>query len=658
MDFFSEQDRARRNTGRLVILLILAVAGLVAVTTLVVAVALFFMGVSSQPSPQAAQALQTVELSAEGILSALSLELVAGVAAVVISLVVLGSLFKQMQLNRGGSAVAEALGGRQINSSTQDDEERRILNVVEEMALASGTPVPPVYVLEDDSINAFAAGYRPDNAVIGITRGAIHNLTRQELQGVVAHEFSHILHGDMRLNMRLISILHGILVIGLVGSTMLRSMRYRRFGGRGRQGNSALAVLSIGALLMLIGYIGTFFGNLIKSAVSRQREYLADASAVQFTRDPQSIGGALIKIGAHASGSRLEAAQADEFSHMFFGQGVKLSFNRMMATHPPVEDRIQRVMPDWDGRFRVRWPERGDVDSPERASGGSPAASSGQATALGALALTGKSAREAIEAMGQPGSEHLAYARQALADMPDTLREAAHDPSAARALIYGLLLSPNRTIRTEQLRALQEAAQADVFRELKRLGKTVLALDRRLRLPLVELALPALKSMSDKQLATFRGCLDLLIRADGEVSLFEWSLYQILLHNLDTRAPGPASKKLQDTQRECTLLLNVLAQAGQDDEASVREALKEAEKELPFSLARLTPEHFGISALNGAVSRLRRLKPLQKPALLKAMARSIEHNGRVSAAEAELFRAVADVLDCPMPPLLEERFEL
>ncbi|MCH8551399.1 MAG: M48 family metallopeptidase, partial [Natronospirillum sp.] len=352
MDFFTEQDRARRKTGRLVLLLILATAALIAVTTLVIAVAIYFMGLSQQPSTQAVN----LDLSPEGVLSALSVELVAGVAAVVLSLVVLGSLFKHLQLNRGGRAVAEALGGRLISGNTDDPDEKRILNVVEEMSLASGMPVPPVYVLDDDSINAFAAGYRADDAVIGITRGSISNLTRPELQGVVAHEFSHILHGDMRLNMRLVSILHGILVIGLLGSTLLRSMRYRRFGGRGRQDNSAVAILSIGALLTAIGYAGVFFGNLIKSAVSRQREYLADASAVQFTREPQGIGGALVKIGAHSKGSRLEAAQANEFSHMFFGQGVKLGFNRMMATHPPVEDRIKRVMPGWDGRFRVTWP--------------------------------------------------------------------------------------------------------------------------------------------------------------------------------------------------------------------------------------------------------------------------------------------------------------
>mgnify|MGYP003676758123 FL=1 len=254
MDFFTAQDNARRKTGRLVVLMVLAVLALIAVTTLAITIALHLMGEQS--------ATQT-NLSAQGMWSALSIELVTGVAIAVLAVVVLGGLFKRSQLRRGGRVVAEALGGREINLNTRDADERRILNVVEEMAIASGTPVPSVYVLEEESINAFAAGYQTNDAVIGITRGTIRNLTRDELQGVVAHEFSHILHGDMRLNMRLISILHGILIIGLLGGTLLRSMRFRRVGG-GKRDNSGAVVLALGAALMLIGYAGTFFGNLIK----------------------------------------------------------------------------------------------------------------------------------------------------------------------------------------------------------------------------------------------------------------------------------------------------------------------------------------------------------------------------------------------------------
>lgn len=649
MDFFTAQDRARRNTGRLVVLMVLAVIALITVTTLAIAIALHLMGGQS--------ATQT-NLSTQGVWSALSIELVSGVAIGVLAVVVLGGLFKRSQLRRGGRVVAEALGGREINLNTRDADERRILNVVEEMAIASGTPVPSVYVLEEESINAFAAGYQTNDAVIGITRGTIRHLTRDELQGVVAHEFSHILHGDMRLNMRLISILHGILIIGLVGGSVLRSMRYRRVGG-GKRDNSGAVVVALGAVLMLIGYAGTFFGNVIKSAVSRQREYLADASAVQFTRNPQGIGNALIKIGSHTQGSYLQAAQAAEFSHLFFGQGVRQGLSQMMATHPPLKDRIKRVMPGWNGRFEATMlSPYAESDVPESAynperSSADPTLGPGTRTGAMAAVLTGASAQAAINTVGRPDQRHLAQARTTLAALPERIKTAAHEPYAARALVYSLLLSHDKTMRHNQLKALHQVALPDVYKALMEYGPEMLRLDVTLRLPLIDLVLPALRSLSMEQAQHFRLCMERLIEADGQVTLFEWTLYQLLLSHLGQPGNGPANLKLNDLQRECQLLLTVLATAGQDDPVEISAALNAAERELPFTLT-AADEISDMRALSLAVERLRRLKPLHKPALLQAMARCIEHSGRILPAEAELFRAMADILECPMPPLLSQ----
>ncbi|TDR50497.1 Zn-dependent protease with chaperone function [Halomonas ventosae] len=319
MDFFTAQDRARRLTGRLVLLLVLAVLALIAVTSVVVALAVVLLDGASFAGDPLARALQP--------------RLLVGVATVVILVVGLGSLVRHLQLRAGGSAVAEALGGRPLNLETRDAGERRLLNVVEEMAIASGMPVPLVYVLEDQAINAFAAGHELDDVAIGVTRGAIEALDRDQLQGVIAHEFSHILHGDMRLNLRLVALLHGILVIGLIGRMLLHaSGSGRRL--RSRRGRGHAAVLGLGAALMVVGYAGTLCGNLIKAAVSRQREFLADASAVQFTRNPEGIGGALKVLAAHRLGSRLLATHAAEFSHLFFGSGVR-SLSRLTATPPP-----------------------------------------------------------------------------------------------------------------------------------------------------------------------------------------------------------------------------------------------------------------------------------------------------------------------------------
>ena len=647
MDFFTAQEHARRKTWHLVVLLVLAVLALVAVTTLVVAIALQLMRGAEQTS-----------LSTQGMWSAFSFQLVAGVAVGVLAVVVLGGLFKQRQLSGGGRAVAEALGGREINLMTQDPDERRILNVVEEMAIASGTPVPSVYVVEEEGINAFAAGYQTTDAVIGITRGTIRNLTREELQGVVAHEFSHILYGDMRLNIRLVSILHGILLIGLLGGTLLRSMRYRR-AGNSKRNNSVVVILGLGAALMVVGYAGTFFGNLIKSAVSRQREYLADASAVQFTRNPYGIGNALVKIGSHSQGSYLKAPQAAEFSHLFFGQGIKQGVTRMMATHPPLKERIQRVMPDWDGRFEVRWPlQQTDHDAPgsvgsedDSEDGGEDRSDAQLSRGTLAAALTAASAQSAINAIGQPSQHHLAQARATLSALPDRIKAAAHEPYTARALIYALLLSDEPSVRAQQLEALQQIALPDTYRALMDIGPEVLRLNIELRLPLVELALPALKLLSVDQAQHFRLCMEQLINADGHVSLFEWALYQLLLNNLGEKYSGLSHLKLGDLQRECQHLLSVLAAAGQDNPEEISAALNAAESELPFALS--APDAVSdMRALSLAVERLRRLKPLQKPVLLQAMARCIEHSGHIRPAEAELFRVIADILDCPMPPLL------
>ena len=311
MDFFERQETARRNSGRLVLLFVVAVAATMAAVHLLVAGVL---GGGRFLDPR------------------LMLASVGSVAAVVL----IGSWVKMAQMGHGGAAVAAALGGRQITPSTGDPEERRVLNVVEEMAIASGLPVPPVYVMEEDAINAFAAGNTPRDAVIGVTRGCIRHLTRDELQGVVAHEFSHVFHQDMRLNMRLVGWLGGIVAISMIGRVMLRALGSGRRSRGKNDGAALMAVLGLG--LFLIGIVGYFFGRIIQSAVSRQREYLADASAVQYTRNPDGIAGALEKI-ASGAGSRLDAPAAAEFSHFLFADGVASLF----ATHPPLQERIRRI---------------------------------------------------------------------------------------------------------------------------------------------------------------------------------------------------------------------------------------------------------------------------------------------------------------------------
>ncbi|RVD76340.1 M48 family metalloprotease [Pseudomonas koreensis] len=329
MNFFEQQRQAKNQTARLINMMILSIVMLIGLTSL----PFVFSGFEDY-------------LSGTG--SLLDAFMALGVIATIVGgIVVIGGLLKYRELRAGGKVVAEKLGGRWLNGFAMTPGEKRLMNVVEEMAIASGSVMPAVYLLPDQSINAFAAGFTPEDAVIGVTQGAVTQLTREELQGVIAHEFSHIFNGDMRLNTQLVAVVHGLLVLGLSGGLLMASLLK---GGK-RDVRLMLLALFAGFLLCLAGFIGNLFGNLVKAGVSRQREFLADASAVQFTRNPQALVGALKKIGAQ--GSSISAVRAGEYSHLYFSTGVSTTLSRMFATHPDLSVRIRRIDPQWDGQFTV-----------------------------------------------------------------------------------------------------------------------------------------------------------------------------------------------------------------------------------------------------------------------------------------------------------------
>jgi Zn-dependent protease with chaperone function len=374
--------------------------------------------------------------------------------AVIGTLIVVGggSLFKIAQLRGGGRVVAEQLGGRLLNPDTTDPSERQLMNVVEEMAIAAGTTAPPVYLLDqEDGINAFAAGFTPGEAVIGVTRGAARRLSRDELQGVIAHEFSHILNGDMRLNIRLIGLLHGILIIGMLGYFVLRMTAFSGHRARrSRDQGNPLPLLAIGVGLMVVGFFGTFFGNLIKAAVSRQREFLADAAAVQFTRQPGGIAGALKKIGALAAGSR-SGARTPRRPATCSSAGPPRASARCSRRTPRCPTRIRRIEPSWDGTFPDVTP------SSRRAAGNGTACRGGRVRprrrrrACRAVRVRTRSTTWA----GRRGA-HVRYAERLLDSLPGGIRAAAHEPYGARALIYTLLLDRDATLRTKQCSTCSE----------------------------------------------------------------------------------------------------------------------------------------------------------------------------------------------------------
>ena len=628
MNFFERQDAARRQTGLLVLLFGLAMASIIASVYVIVTAAI----VSQYKQFGFWQP-----------------ELLLAVIGVTVTVIALGSLYKIAQLRGGGSYVAESLGGKLVPPDSADPVERKILNIVEEMAIASGAPVPSVYVLPDEkSINAFAAGYSINDAVVGVTRGCVEMLTRDELQGVVAHEFSHIFNGDMRLNIRLIGILNGILIIGMIGYYLMRTMFFTG-GGRGRRGKDGggMPMIAVGLGLMAVGFMGTLFGNMIKAAVSRQREFLADASAVQFTRDPAAVAGALKKIGA--VGATVRNPAAVEISHMFFARAITSGINSAFATHPALEDRIRRIDPGWDGSYpEVTAPA---IEQPRKAAV-RPGIDIGELV-TGTAILGGALAR-----VGQPTPAHVEYASELIRGIPSPVIAAAREPYGARAVIYALLINREAEARQKQLERVRAHADEGVRELTRKLLEPIEELDERARLPLVDLATPALRELSPTQYATFRENVTALVEADEQLELFEWVLQRMILRHLE---PNFSEKRqvpvqyynLARLRGPVGLLLSALAHGGHEDPAEAREAFGQGSARLELDgLGLLDRGDCRFRELDAALDVLDTVTFKLKQRLLEAGAATILADRRVTTHEAELLRGVADSLGCPMPPLL------
>lgn len=653
MNFFEHQEAARRRTSLLIGYYGLAVLAII-LALYAVASALF------------RGADRSVEAEGAGWL-VWDPTLFAAVALGVGGLILVGTLYKIATLRGGGATVATMLGGRLVPPQTTDLHERRLLNVVEEMAVASGTPIPPVYVLDNEpGINAFAAGFTPADAVVAVTRGTLEELTRDELQGVVAHEFSHIFNGDMRLNLRLIGVLNGILVLALVGYWMFRiTARSSSGGGSRRNKNNPLAaVVLLGLAMWIIGYIGVFFARLIKSAVSRQREYLADASAVQFTRNPLGIGGALKKIGAYSAGSRLESARAEEASHLFFANGIAESLLGLMATHPPLETRIRRIDPQFDGDFvaAVRHapvPDAADdTVAPSLASGGAPTPNPSPEPPPLPLAASCVTPAAIIESVGTLQPQQIAYAAHLLNAWPVPLREACRDAQRAQSVVYGLLLSPREAVRSRQMAEIA-ASGPSAAADIGQLAPLVAAVDRRGQLPLADLALSALRTLPAAAYATFRGTVFALAAADDEISLFEYAVLRMMVRRLDpvyglARYPVARHKTIGAIAGESRLLFSALAWFGNETPQAAAHAFQQGVRPLGLADgAELLPRaDAGLQALDRALDRLAEAAPPLKQQLLTAAVACISADGQITVDEAEAIRAVADTLGCPLPPLL------
>lgn len=638
MDFFEHQAAARRRTGLLVAYYGLAV--MLIIVAIYVAVSLLF-GLAEAPHASGRTFLTW------------NPSLFAFVAIATSCVVLLGTVYKIVQLRTGGEIVARALGGRPVSPLTQDADERRLLNIVEEMAIASGTPVPKVFVLDEEpGINAFAAGYWPRDAVIAVTRGCLQRLTRDELQGVIGHEFSHILNGDMRLNLRLIGVLHGILLLALIGYGIVRSTGRSsvRIRGRRQRGGGAGAIVLLGVALMAIGYIGVFFARLIKSAVSRQREFLADASAVQFTRNPTGLAGALRKILTAAGGALVLTPRAEEASHLFFANALRGRWLQLWATHPPIEERLRRIEPSF---LSASAPKAEPAGLAAWASAPSAAA------AEPALPATPFTSQAVVRQVGRPSGVHLQYAAQLLESLPAPILTMTRDPTAAQALLYGLLLSGDRAVREPQILALQRAVPACVHAALDALLPQLDAVAPQARLPLAELCIEVLRDLSPGDKSRLWKAVESLIQADQQMDLFEYALARMIRKRLfgerELRLTGRRSGPLGRRQASLDLLA-CLAWWGADRNDSAQRAFEVALSRMgvrkavglrPAAECDLSRLDRSLDALQDAPFELRR-------SLIEACAGCVGFDQQVTGVEAELLRVIADALDCPVPPLLGE----
>jgi len=647
MDFFEHQDKARRNTKVLVVYFVIAVACIIA--SVYIASLLIFYGVGSKP--------QEGRPPPELVLW--DPKLLLYVALGTLGVVIIGSLYKTAALAKGGSAVAESLGGRLVNPNTTHPDERKLRNVIEEMAIAAGVPVPKIYVLDDEKgINAFAAGHAPGDAAIGVTRGCMTLLNRHELQGVIGHEFSHILNGDMRLNLRLMGVIFGILCLAVIGRVLIYSR-----GGRDRN-----PLMLLGLALIVIGAIGVFFGRLIQAALSRQREFLADASSVQFTRNPAGLSGALQKIGG--VGSQVESAHAGEASHMFFGNGLGKPFLGIMATHPPLGERIHAIDPGWDGKFKQASLKAVEAESqrgpatpasprpPFPSIPGMPGAARGgdagfatNAVLMGAV----------LPNLGKPTPPHLRYAEDLRNAFSAKVQSAAREPLDATALIFAMLLSPDETLRAKQLTDLARRAAPGVGDEAATLWTEVAPFAARARLPLVNLALPALRQLRPDEFEQFSQALQWLMESDGQIEIFEFVLQKIVRRHLGSQSGEirPTSIQyptLKSLVPDCSVILSVLASVSSSNAGQIEKAFQAGAPHLRAKgdeLQLLPREKSGLRQLDTALDRLALAAPQIKKNFLEACIHVVGADGVIQEREAELLRAIADTLDCPIPPFVE-----
>ena len=628
MNFFQAQAAAKRQTIYLIVLFSAAVVGLIVLAFLFILFAMAYVDTLS------------IEKALQNLFQYATFDVLMMTAVAVLGVVFFGIVSMYLRLSSGGEAVAVALGGKKLHPQSNSLQHQQLYHVVEEMAIASGIAVPPIYVLDDHTINAFAAGFTSDDAAIGVTQGLLDKLNRDELQGVIAHEFSHIFNGDMRLNMRLASLVNGILALGNVGQALMRaSFRSSGTSRRDKNGSSAFLIGAVvGVGLFIIGYVGVIAGTMIKARISRAREYLADATAVQYTRLPSGIANALKKIKLYQS--QLHAPTAATFSHLYFASGFTGWMAMLFATHPPLDRRIKAIEPTWDGTLPL-WDKSAAIQVEANTRQPMSEEHFTQAVTL-------------LDRVGVVEDAQLDFARQFMRTLDPKLRDQLHNPLGAQAVVLSLL-SDDRMIMRNRQWALVEGV---LKKELAYTHILLKTLDRKAAIHLVHLALPALKESTLTQYKTLKLLVTHFIEMDTKLTLFEWSIEHIVLRPLDmhfglAHAPVGIYSTIGAIKHETELLISLLAQLQSHDETTAEKYFDSAKNAIgATALAYVPRNHIHIKNFNHAVNAIEKAKMPVKERIFKGCLFIIDCDAKRTTAEIELIHALATLLHLPLGPFV------
>ncbi|GDY04040.1 Zn-dependent protease [Phycisphaerae bacterium] len=661
MNFFEQQDQARRRTTWLVVLFLLSIA----------CVALSFYGLALFVIVPQAQ-----DRGAKGSEIWWNPQIFMEITGAVCLIIFLGAGVQRLRLGGTGKSVAEALGGQPLQGATDNADEQKLRDVVDEMAIASGMPVPPIYILQEDAINAFAAGKNPQDAVLGFTRGAITQLNRDELQGVTGHEFSHVAHKDTRLNLRIACVVSGVMLIALIGRVMLQvagriATAPRMSSKKDDRGGAALAFLAIGLGLLVVGGVGAFFGRLLQAAVSRQREFLADASAVQYSRNPAGIASALRKIGGLPF-TPIQSPAASGLNHFFFSKSI----NSWLSTHPPLPERIHRIeqggfISDVVGRSSDAVPidSIGVISSSGNLAAGFVGDGASRVSSDSAIQLpkSQSDVRAATHADGRPltrddvlkattsmlvPQESLDGARALLKKIPDAVQIAAREPLDVQAVLLLLVTDPQNENR-DQVRALAlNQLGESVVACWDRLASSMLKLPDEIRLVVLDLCVPTLTQLTKQQYVAFRTTLTAAMRSDSQIDLFEWMTRIVLTRRIETRFGAMSQKKPTRSMRECSqemrIVLGTLARAGGSDHPARTFDLGATACQLN-ALSFPSASECALDALHQSLEGLDALAPGDRQLLAKALVSVAAADDVYNTQELLLLRAFAYRLDIHLP---------